>query len=104
ATGGARQWIDPTGPAVGIIPDAQFTRNEILLAPGEMLFTYTDGVTEARNLEGELFSKKRLSYILDSKFSDVSEAVKTVEHSVQVHSCGKPPTDDITMLAVRRKS
>jgi len=104
AYGGVRKWIEPTGPAVGIIPDAQFIKNEITLSPGEMLFTYTDGVTEARNLEGELFSKKRLSFILDTSFTDVSAAVKQVEQSVQEHCCGKAPSDDITMLAVRRKS
>lgn len=101
--GGVRKWISTTGPAVGIIPDAQFVQSTIQLEPGETLFCYTDGVTEARDPEGTLFSKNKLASILDRAFNSASEAVHNVESAVNDHCKGLAPHDDITMLALRRK-
>lgn len=103
SNGNVRKWIETTGPAVGIIPDGQFTQNSVKLEPGEMLFAYTDGVTEARNNLGNLFTKKKLAEILGNIFHSAGEAVQQVEAAVQEHCEGKPPHDDITMLALRRK-
>lgn len=101
--GGVRKWISTTGPAVGIIPDGQFIQSKIQLEPGEMLFCYTDGVTEARDPEGTLFSKNKLASILDSAFNSASDTVSHVESAVNDHCMGLAPHDDITMLALRRK-
>ena len=96
------RWIGTTGPAVGIIPDGQFGEEIIELAPGEMLFMYTDGVTEARNPEGSFFSKKKLTSILNEPFSQAEIVVQKVECAIKDHCAGKPPYDDITILALRR--
>ena len=103
AQGGVRRWIETTGPAVGIIPDGQFTHNQIILEPGEMLFAYTDGVTEARSPQGDFLTKNKLSSILNIPAGSASEAVKNVELAITEHCAGSPPYDDITMLALRRK-
>lgn len=102
ANGGVSKWIDPSGPAVGIIPDGHFASNELTIGPGEMLFIYTDGVTEARSPDGELFTKKRLSAILDMPIISASETVLQVEHAVRQHCEGKAQSDDITMLAIQK--
>jgi DNA-binding LacI/PurR family transcriptional regulator/serine phosphatase RsbU (regulator of sigma subunit) len=98
-----RQWIEPTGPAVGIIPDGKFDMGEIVLEPGELLFCYTDGITEARSPDGSLFSKQRLASILSQKIISASDIVNQVDEAVKQHGAGKPPFDDITILALRRK-
>lgn len=102
ANGGVRKWIETTGPAVGIIPDGQFGCNKLYIAPGELLFIYTDGVTEARSPDGELFTKKRLSSILDNPPASASATVSQVECAVKHHCEGKAQSDDITMLVVQR--
>ena len=104
ATGGVRKWIDTTGPAVGIIPDGQFNCNQLDIASGELLFIYTDGVTEARSPDGELFTKKRLSSILDNPPASASAIVSQVEYAVRQHCEGKAQSDDITILAVYRSN
>jgi DNA-binding LacI/PurR family transcriptional regulator/serine phosphatase RsbU (regulator of sigma subunit) len=101
--GYVRQWIEPTGPAVGIIPDGKFEMGEIALEPGELLFCYTDGITEARSPDGSLFSKQRLASILSQKIVSASDIVNQVDDAVKIHGAGKPPFDDITILALRRK-
>jgi serine phosphatase RsbU (regulator of sigma subunit)/DNA-binding LacI/PurR family transcriptional regulator len=100
--GGIRKWISPTAPAVGIIPDGRFELSSLQLEPGEMLFAYTDGVTEARDGEGNLFTKNKLASILEMPFSSATEAVKHVESAVNEHCEGLAPHDDITMLVLRR--
>lgn len=102
SVGGVRKWIDTTGPAVGIIPDGQFGINQINIAPGEVLFIYTDGVTEARSPDGELFTKNRLSTLLGVAPISASNTVSQVEMAVTQHCEGKDQSDDITMLVVRR--
>jgi serine phosphatase RsbU (regulator of sigma subunit) len=102
AHGGIRKWVSPTAPAVGIIPDGHFDQKELQLEPGEMLFTYTDGVTEARDSNGTLFSKNKLAAILETPFLSATDAVKHVETAVSEHCEGLAPHDDITMLVLRR--
>ena len=48
----------PTGPAVGLLPDAAYFVQQAVLEPGSLLFMYTDGVTEARNPQGEMFGEE----------------------------------------------
>jgi len=50
----------PAGLVVGAMPDLKFECRRLTLRPGDRLFLYTDGVTEAANQENELFSEARL--------------------------------------------
>ena len=71
--------------------------------PGEMLFLYTDGVTEASNRAGELFRIQRLMDIAQ-RFADRSphDLMLAVIDSVESFSVGTLQADDITCLVVRR--
>ena len=102
ADGTISQWVGPTGPAIGIMPDAQFLRKTLTLGPNETLFLYTDGVTEARCADGLLFSKQRLSELLSSPVQSAADLVGTIDRAVKEHSAGIAPFDDITMVALRR--
>jgi len=57
---GLRDSLDITGPSLGIIPGADYEKEEIILSPGESILFLTDGVTEAENEQNELFSHHRL--------------------------------------------
>lgn len=64
---------------------------------------YTDGVTEAENSAGKLYSLERLKNFLnelDNNFS-AEEILQEVHKSVQKFSAGVEQSDDITMLAVK---
>jgi len=47
------------GPMVGAVPGTVYREDTDTMTPGDMLFMYTDGVTEERNADRELFSEKR---------------------------------------------
>ena len=74
-----------------------------MLAPGEMLFLYTDGVTEAPNRAGDLFNTQRLLDIT-RQFGRLSpqELMLSVIDNVERFSTGTVQADDITCLVVRR--
>ncbi|NHZ72754.1 MAG: SpoIIE family protein phosphatase, partial [Aquificales bacterium] len=54
---GVKDRLMPTGPAVGLIPMAQYKVKSGKLDKGDTFLAYTDGITEARNLDGELFGE-----------------------------------------------
>ncbi len=92
----------PTGPVLGLIPDAVFPTRKLTLLPGETLFTFTDGVTEAMDKQGEFFSKERLCSQLGLCPEETVQGLIQYElEKVLAFSLGTPQADDITMLAVR---
>ena len=90
-------------PALGLVSNFQFVSGIFRLTPGERLFFYTDGVTEALNSVNELFGFERLEAILDEtggEERDVEALAKAVISEVQNHSRTREASDDITVLAV----
>ena len=75
----------------------------LTLEPGDALYLYTDGVTEAANSRGELFGETRLQQALSDAKPDTP--VKTlcldVDAALQAFTQDAPQSDDITMLCVR---
>jgi sigma-B regulation protein RsbU (phosphoserine phosphatase) len=100
--GGVRAHLDPTGPAVGLLPDVQFALADVTLAHGDTLLAFTDGVTEARSAAGELLGPERFEALLATPAASVRELLDRVERTVQKHTGGAPQSDDITLLAARR--
>jgi len=92
------------GIILGIRPDAVYATGRSSLAPGESIYVFTDGVTEAANLEGELFAEARLESVLRAASGCTSAAaiVKSVGEAVRGFVGTALPSDDITMLTVRR--
>jgi serine phosphatase RsbU (regulator of sigma subunit) len=91
-----------SGIALGILADASYDEGRVQLAPGDVLLLFTDGVTEAINGTGELFSDARL---LERLRSDgprpAAEIVASLVEAVNGFAAGVPQEDDITVLAIR---
>jgi serine phosphatase RsbU (regulator of sigma subunit) len=94
--------LAPTGPALGMMPDMTFAARDTVLAPGETLFAFTDGVTDARDQSGRFFSEERLLELLSNGAPSAKALLDTVENAVASYSAGSERSDDVTMLAVRR--
>lgn len=82
----------------------RYRKNELTLAPGDAIYLYTDGVTEATNLNEELYGEERLQKVLDI-YKDVTPETICAEVKIDVDKfVGEAPQfDDITMLAIRYK-
>ena len=100
---GIREKLLSTGPAVGIHPQAQFKYNQIHLKPGDILFSYTDGVIDARSPDEERFTRKRLNALLSQPVSSPFELMERIGTELFSHIGKAPQEDDITMLTLQRK-
>ncbi len=83
-----------------------YKSHEIMLTPGDRLFLYTDGVTEALNQENELYSDARLLEILNKKGVTkltLAELLDYIKKDITLFSSGAEQSDDITMLALEYK-
>ncbi len=104
APNGTARLIRRSGnPPLGVLQDRVFAEHNFTLLPGEMLFLYTDGVTEASNRAGEFFRIQRLMDIAQ-RFADrpPHDLMLAVTDSVDRFSIGTVQADDITCLVVRR--
>jgi serine phosphatase RsbU (regulator of sigma subunit) len=95
--------LKASGPAVGMFAGANFLIQQTQLDPGDCLYTFTDGVTEARALDGEFFQEKRLQVLLEEPIESPQSLLERIEEHLSEHTSGAEPNDDITMLAVWRK-
>jgi sigma-B regulation protein RsbU (phosphoserine phosphatase) len=88
--------------ALGIDEEFSFIQDTVTLKTGEGIFLYTDGVTEAFNSKGELFSAERLQQdIADCQNNLSKELVSNILKNIQSFSKDVPQSDDITMLTIR---
>ena len=93
---------------MGGIDGLTYMAQEITLAPGDGIFLYTDGVTEALNEEKELFGEERLlSTLAGAGTGAASDSLKgvvaAVDESLRTHTGSAGQSDDITMMALRYK-
>ena len=80
----------------------KYKEQELQLQPGDEIYLYTDGVTEAHNSKNELFGEERLLESLNStKGMTVESICKKVKDDVKSFVCEAEQFDDITMLCVR---
>jgi serine phosphatase RsbU (regulator of sigma subunit) len=86
----------------GPMPDMEFAGGKFKLSPDDVIFLYTDGVTEAMNAQKRLFSEQRLQKALsDLKGGDIEEILPGVRESMREFVEDEPQSDDITMLALK---
>lgn len=90
------------GLVLGPMPGSEYHTERITLQEGEMLFLYTDGVTEAKNPASEMFGEDRLlETVTSGRTGNVQEIIQAVRARVGKFADGAPQSDDITMLAVQ---
>ncbi|MDH3329709.1 MAG: SpoIIE family protein phosphatase [Desulfobulbaceae bacterium] len=100
--GGIKEYLSPTGPAVGVMPDVDFVIKQILLVPGDIMLAYTDGVTEALSAGGKEFSRERLLAFLDKSYPSAEELLERIAGQLNSHMKDTEQFDDITLLALRK--
>ncbi|WP_039936994.1 SpoIIE family protein phosphatase [Leptospira terpstrae] len=92
------------GTFLGMFPDAgdTFRDLQIQLEPGDKLFLYTDGLTEAENDKGLAFGEERLIQMIESTSEkSIQETVETILSNHKEFTMGTDPMDDITLLGLQ---
>ncbi len=99
---GIKNQLNPTGPAVGMLPEMAFGVQEAELGPGDILLGFTDGLTEARSPADELYTRARLNSLFDPPADSAGALLTKIETNLFSFIDIAPRNDDITMLAVQR--
>lgn len=95
--------LEATGVPLGMFCDGRYSTQHVELAPGETLFLYTDGFSEARSARDEEYGETRLMELLARRCQLQPEAL--------IHAClddlnsfqaGQPLHDDLTIMAIQR--
>ncbi len=86
---------------VGALKDVRWDVLPLRVHVGDLLLLYSDGVTDARNPEGEFFGEERLHDVLARADGDTASVVDEVMAAVEAFTAGGEPYDDITLMAVR---
>ena len=105
ADGTARQPFSSTGLIAGLFPQATYTSLSADLAPGDTLVFFSDGVTEAMDPEEREFGEEQLvAGLLARPRASTKETGEGVFAAVKRHAAGGRQSDDITVVAVRRRT
>jgi sigma-B regulation protein RsbU (phosphoserine phosphatase) len=94
--------LAPTGPAVGLLPGMDFRVERIVLDRGDTLLAFTDGVADARDVNGASYGEERLLAHAGRSHATAAALVAGLETSVVTHVGDTEQFDDITVLALRR--
>lgn len=89
---------------LGALEGIPYKRNKMTLQSGDTLVMYTDGVTEAENVEKELYGEPRLEAELATlKGASSRQIVEAINQSVKEYAGEAPQSDDVTQLVIKMK-
>ena len=94
--------LETGGLIVGMFGHASFDEQTLKLEPGDTVVVYSDGVTEARNPDGEEFGEERLMCCIKAN-ADLAptDLLERLLDAVHQFSAGEAQSDDLTLLALR---
>ena len=93
----------PTGPAVGMFPDMEFKVEQIQIKEGDLLLGYTDGTTDAKDAEGNVFSEERLLENITVPWTSTFSMLFELNVALNKHIGEQKQFDDITLISFRRE-
>lgn len=100
---GEVKMLEGGGPVLGILPIAPYQEEAERLEPGDMLVVYSDGVTEATNLNYDEFDEERLIEVLRRNRTEPAVAiVEAVTKALAEFTGTAPQADDITLVVAKR--
>ena len=89
---------------LGAVEGMPFTNESMQLNPGDAIVMYTDGVTEAENIDHDQFGESKLEAVLATlKGAGSEQIVETINAEVKKFAGDAPQSDDITQLVILRK-
>ena len=96
--------VEPTGMPLGMFLETQFSAMSVQLDPGDALFLYTDGLSEASNSSDEYGLDRVIALVRQHTARQPAELIAACLDDVRAFSNGTPGFDDMTMLALRRSN
>jgi serine phosphatase RsbU (regulator of sigma subunit) len=96
---GGIESLPATAPPVGLLETAEYEVSQTRLSPGDKIVIYSDGVTEAQNLQGDFFGKQKLRQAIAEHQTESCQTVHAaVGKAVAAFTESAPQADDITLV------
>ena len=90
---------------LGCMEDMVYSEDEVIFEPGDSIYMYTDGVTEAMNIDKDFFSEPRLLELLNKcRDYEPQSLLSAIQQEVNIFRGSAEQADDITMLALKVNS
>jgi phosphoserine phosphatase RsbU/P len=100
---GAYEQLRAGGMALGMFDHAEYTEGRALLGPGDVIVMYSDGVTEAEDINGQPFDEAGLQHVVEGGgWASAKELGWATFAAVERHSRERKLLDDLTVLVLRR--
>jgi sigma-B regulation protein RsbU (phosphoserine phosphatase) len=100
---GAVERLAATGLPLGLVPGAAYQARAVVLAPGDLVCLYSDGITEAASAAEEEFGEGRLVEVLTAlRRAPLAEAVAAIDRAGRDFAGDLPQGDDQTLILLRR--
>lgn len=106
AAGHVRELRLEGGPPLCVVDEYPYPVETHKLAPDETLIAFTDGLTEAQDPQGRLFDRAQLLAAVGeaARAPGLHGLIEAIVARVRTHEAGGEPSDDLTILAARRRA
>lgn len=95
--------IEASGLPIGVFSSESFSSTRVQMDKGDTLFIYTDGLSESQDGTGTEFGSERLSTLLQNNHSlTLDSLISLCRRELHTFAEGRAPTDDFTVMAIRR--
>jgi anti-sigma regulatory factor (Ser/Thr protein kinase) len=91
-----------TGMPLGLMPDMDYEEKEIVVAPGETVLFYSDGLVEAHNPQREMLGFPRLQALMAGHPGGANLIDFLIEHLAEFTGAGWKQEDDVTLVTLQR--
>ncbi len=90
------------GPVVGALPDMDYESHKVILNENDLLFLFTDGLSEAMNDEEEEYTEERIMrFLCSNRIHEPNKLIEMILDDVKSHDNSFPPRDDTTIVALK---
>ncbi|PWR72325.1 PP2C family protein-serine/threonine phosphatase [Methanospirillum lacunae] len=100
---GSIEMLDSNGPVIGLMDTASYEQKNIDLHTGDVLVIYSDGVTEAMNSEGIMFSEENLCKVIrENHQKSATDIIQVILQEIRDFIKEEPQSDDITIMVLKK--
>ena len=99
---GEVELLQEGGPIIGAFPNLHYEESTVQLEGDDLLFLFTDGLSEAMNENDEEYTEERIcEFIVSHRSHHPQSILQDILADVRTHDPSTPPQDDTTMIALK---
>jgi len=95
--------LETTGLILGIFEESEYSNEHVILNPGDLLFLFSDGITEAMDNDYEMYGlEKAISIVQQNKEKELPDIADILLKDIRNHAKKAVQSDDITLMLIKR--